>query len=133
MFCKQCGKEIEEGRFYCEECEAELAEQEELEVVEVLEVEEEPVKKEEKDRTKGFATAAMILGFCGLFLPFFNIITSILAIVFGILGRKHDLGVVGLVSGIIFFVNRIYIGILSTAYIIMYIAIFLIGMIGSMQ
>lgn len=138
MFCKICGKETLNESNICEQCELASLE-EEIEEAEVQEVEvidelpEEEIEELENEKPKkskkGFATAAMILGFCAMFIPILNIVTAILAIVFGIIGRKHDLGVVGLVAGIVYFVNRICIGIMTTIFYVFYIAIYVIAIL----
>lgn len=131
MFCKICGKEIQDDKNICEECELnkEPTEEVETEVVKCVEVEAAKPQKEKpeqkKNDNKGFATAAMILGFCSLFVPFFNSITAVLAIVFGALGRKHDLGIIGLVVGIIYFVNQVLVYMLLIfVYVVYFFMIF---------
>ena len=129
MFCKKCGKEIEEGLILCEECNA----SEEVEKVEVVVVEEPKaeVKVEKKKNNRGFGIAATVLGFACLFIPLLNTVTAILAIVFGISGRKSDLGVVGLVAGITYFVNQVVATIMATTFMVMYFGLyFLIFFIG---
>lgn len=109
MFCKKCGKEIEDNKLICDECAA-LEEAQDVEV-EVIEADcEEPCQEEvvvEKDNSRKFGIASLVLGMCALFIPFLNTVTAVLAIVFGAKGRKSDLGIVGLVAGIIYIVNSI--------------------------
>lgn len=138
MFCKKCGKEISEEKVLCEECELETSEDNnELVVVETEAVEAEVVKQEEvqveDNSKKKFATASVVLGFCSLFIPFLNVITATLAIIFGALGKKHDLGVVGLVSGIMFIANKICVSIMFTLYFVVYYAIAIIAILSSMS
>lgn len=115
MFCEKCGKEIDEGLTLCEECQA----SEETEVV-VVEEPKAEVKVEKKKNNRGFGIAATVLGFACLFIPLLNTVTAILAIVFGISGRKSDLGVVGLVAGITYFVNQVVATIMATTFMVMY-------------
>jgi hypothetical protein len=122
MFCKKCGKEIEEGLTLCEECNA-SEEVEEVEVV-VVEEPEAEVKVEKKCCKKGFGIAATILGFACLFVPILNTVTAILAIVFGIFGRKSSLGVVGLVAGVTYFVNQVVVSIMAIGFSIMYFGLY---------
>ena len=122
MFCKKCGKEIEEGLTLCEECNT-SEEAEEVEVV-VVEEPEAEVKVEKKCCNRGFGIAATILGFACLFVPILNTVTAILAIVFGIIGRKSSLGVVGLVAGITYFVNQVVVSIMAIGFSIMYFGLY---------
>ena len=138
MFCKKCGKEISEEKVLCEECEIETSEDNnELVVVETEAVEAEVVEQEEvqveDNSKKKFAVAAVVLGFCSLFIPFLNLITATLAIIFGAIGKKHDLGVVGLVSGIMFIANKICVSIMFTLYFVVYYAIAIIAILSSMS
>ena len=139
MFCKKCGKEISEEKVLCEECEiesveaeAEIVDVEEIEAVEAEVVKQEEVQVEDNSKKK-FATASVVLGFCSLFIPFLNVITATLAIIFGALGKKHDLGVVGLVSGIMFIANKICVSIMFTLYFVVYYAIAIIAILSSMS
>ena len=123
MFCKKCGKEIEEGLTLCEECNASEEAVEEVEVV-VVEEPEAEVKVEKKKNNRGFGVAATVLGFACLFVPILNTVTAILAIVFGIIGRKSSLGVVGLVAGITFFVNQVVVSIMAIGFTIIYFGLY---------
>lgn len=144
MFCKICGKEIQDDKNICEECELNKEPTEEVETevveepefVECVEVEaaklQEEKPEQKKNDKKGFATAAMILGFCSLFVPFFNSITAVLAIVFGALGRKHDLGIIGLVVGIIYFVNQVLVYMLLIfVYVVYFFMIFFVAILAN--
>lgn len=54
-----------------------------------------------ESRKKGIV--ALVLGFCSLYVPFFNLFTAGLAIAFGIKSKKtkgSNLGLIGLVLGI---------------------------------
>ena len=138
MFCKKCGKEISEEKVLCEECELETSEDNnELVVVETEAVEAEVVEQEEvqveDNSKKKFATASVVLGFCSLFIPILNIVTAVLAIIFGAIGKKHDLGVVGLVAGIVYIVNRIIVSIMITLYFVLYYGLFIVIGLLSMQ
>ena len=139
MFCKKCGKEISEEKVLCEECEiesveaeAEIVDVEETEAVEAEVVEQEEVQVEDNSKKK-FATASVVLGFCSLFIPILNIVTAVLAIIFGAIGKKHDLGVVGLVAGIVYIVNRIIVSIMITLYFVLYYGLFIVIGLLSMQ
>ena len=81
MFCEKCGKQIEEGKVLCEECEAE-EQQEEVEVVEAEEQQEEVevVKAEEQQPKKGGLVKASSL------LGTFSILCSVVAVAAWLLG-----------------------------------------------
>ena len=96
---------------------------EEVEVV-VVEEPEAEVKVEKKKNNRGFGIAATILGFACLFVPILNTVTAILAIVFGIIGRKSSLGVVGLVAGVTYFVNQVVVSIMAIGFSIMYFGLY---------
>lgn len=130
MFCKKCGKETEDNKLICDECAA-LEEAQEVEEVEVIEADcEEPCQEEvvvEEDKSRKFGIASLVLGMCALFIPILNTVTSILAIVFGAKGRKSDLGIVGLVAGIIYIVNSIIV----TFMLVFFYALYFIIIVGT--
>lgn len=144
MFCKKCGKEIEEGKVLCEECEAveekveetqEVTEEQEIFVVEEAGEQQEEIeeKPESPKENKGKGLFALIAGFSSLYIPAFNTIFAILAIIFGAMSRKtksKTLGTVGMVAGIMYFVSQvtaIIIVVLVYAYIILiYLLVFII-------
>lgn len=73
MFCEKCGKQIEEGKVLCEECEAEEQQEEVAEEVEVVEAEEQQPKK------GGLVKASSLLGT-------FSILCSVVAVAAWLLG-----------------------------------------------
>lgn len=53
-------------------------------------------------KNKKIGIISLILGFCSLYIPFFNLVTAILAIVFGAKAKKTEgknLGIIGIVLG----------------------------------
>ena len=168
MFCKKCGKQIEDGRTVCLECEEqevkveeelkeeidaefEEAEEENEEILEE-ELEEEPkedievlveTKQEEqeeqkqKDDSKKMGILSLCFGFASLFVPLLNTVTAVLAIIFGACARKTkgaDLGIVGLVAGICYFVNQVAaVLIISATYVFIFIFIFVYAFLMAMM
>lgn len=96
MFCKNCGKEINETDAFCQYCGSKV-EKEEAKAEEVK-VEAEPVfeaaapeKPEPKKPWCVFAKVGKILGIVAIatcWIPMFAIAPGIPAVVFGILGKK---------------------------------------------
>ena len=85
MYCKKCGKQVEDGSSFCPYCGADLREQE----VEVVEAESE---KNEVSRGpwKAFAIVGYFLGIVGFVTSFliFGMEFSVFGIVFSALGLK---------------------------------------------
>lgn len=175
MFCKKCGKQIEDGRTVCFECEepavkveeeiveeaaeeidAEFEEveeeteevlEEELEEkqnedIEVLvetkqEEEQEEQKQKENSDSKKMGILSLCFGFASLFVPLLNTVTAVLAIIFGACARKTkgaDLGIVGLVAGICYFVNQVAaVLIISATYVFLFIFTFVYALIMAMM
>lgn len=138
MICKICGKETNNENGICIECELNNLEEQQIEVVDQAQeevFENEPEKEKEIEKpNRSLAIAALVLGMCSLFIPVLNIVTATLAIVFGIIERKHDLGIVGLVAGIIYFANQIIVSIMSAFLMILYFGLyFFIFFIGIMS
>lgn len=171
MFCKKCGKQIEDGRTVCLECEEpavkveeeiieeaaeeidaefEEAEEETEEVleeeleekqnedIEVLvetkqEEEQEEQKQKENSDSKKMGILSLCFGFASLFVPLLNTVTAVLAIIFGACARKTkgaDLGIVGLVAGICYFVNQVAaVLIISATYLFLFIFLFVYAFI----
>lgn len=53
-------------------------------------------------QSKKFGILSVVIGFCSIYIPFFNLITAILAIVFGVKAKKTEgvnLGIIGIVLG----------------------------------
>lgn len=174
MFCKKCGKQIEEGRTVCLECEEPVVKAEEEFVEEVAEeidaefeeVEEETeeileeeleekqnedievlvetkqeAKEEQKQKensdSKKMGILSLCFGFASLFVPLLNTVTAVLAIIFGACARKTkgaDLGIVGLVAGICYFVNQIAaVLIISATYLFLFIFAFVYAFLMAMM
>ncbi len=174
MFCKKCGKQIEEGRTVCFECEepvvkaeeeiveevseeidAEFEEveeeteeilEEELEekqnedievLVETKQEEQEEQKQKENSDSKKMGILSLCFGFASLFVPLLNTVTAVLAIIFGACARKTkgaDLGIVGLVAGICYFVNQVAaVLIISATYLFLFIFIFVYSFLMAMM
>ena len=178
MFCKKCGKQIEDGRTVCLECEEpavkveeeiveEVAEEidaefeeveeeteevleEELEEkqnedIEVLvETKQEEQKEEQEEQnqkensdSKKMGILSLCFGFASLFVPLLNTVTAVLAIIFGACARKTkgaDLGIVGLVAGICYFVNQIAaVLIISATYLFLFIFAFVYAFLMAMM
>ena len=171
MFCKKCGKQIEDGRTVCLECEEpvvkveeeiveEVAEEidaefeeveeeteevleEELEEkqkedIEVLvETKQEEEQKQENSDSKKMGILSLCFGFASLFVPLLNTVTAVLAIIFGACARKTkgaDLGIVGLVAGICYFVNQVAaVLILSATYAFLFIFTFVYAILMAMM
>lgn len=73
----------------------------------------------EKSRKKGILS--LVLGFCSLYLPFFNLLNAGLAIAFGIRARKtagSNLGLIGIILGASTFMLQVTSIIISTSIII---------------
>lgn len=140
MVCKICGKETSNENEMCIECELNNLEEQQIEIVEqgqVEVIEQESKKEKEVEKTnRSFAVASLVLGMCALFIPILNMVTAILAIVFGAIGRKHDLGIVGMVAGIIYIANYIIVSIMSIIFMIFYFGlyffIFFAGIMGTL-
>lgn len=53
-------------------------------------------------QSKKFGILSVVIGFCSIYIPFFNLVTAILAIVFGAKAKKTEgvnLGIIGIVLG----------------------------------
>lgn len=53
-------------------------------------------------QSKKFGILSVVIGFCSIYIPFFNLVTAILAIVFGVKAKKTEgvnLGIIGIVLG----------------------------------
>ena len=99
MKCIKCGSEMPDNYKFCANCGEKLQEKQT-----VIEIQSNEIKKEEN----GFSITSLILGLSSIICFFINIILSvtcsILAIIFGIKGRKKgakDLGTAGMIIGII--------------------------------
>ena len=120
MYCKNCGKEIPEGRVYCDEC----APQE-------VHVEEQPVKH--VDPSKGKGIAALICGALSLWNAGTGIIGLVLAIVAMVLGGQaantagEKMGKVGKTLGIVSLILWIVSVVFLVLFYIFYFAFF-VGM-----
>ena len=115
MYCKNCGKEIAEGRVYCDEC----APQE-------VHVEEQPVKHVDPSTGKGLA--ALICGIASFFI--FGLVLAIVAMVLGgqaanTAGEK--MGKVGKTLGIVSLILWIVSVVFLVIFYIFYFAFF-VGM-----
>lgn len=111
MYCKNCGKEIPEGRVYCNEC----APQE-------VYVEEQPVKQVDPSTGKGLA--ALICGIASFFM--FGLVLAIVAMVLGgqaqgTAGEK--MGKIGKILGIVSLILWIVSVVLLVIYYIFYIVV----------
>lgn len=82
MFCKYCGIELSDNVKYCPNC------GEKIEKEEVIEIKKVEVKKQSKCWYT-FCKVSKILGFVS-FVPFVGLETSIIGIVFAILGKHCD-------------------------------------------
>ena len=120
MYCKNCGKEIAEGRVYCDEC----APQE-------VHVEEQPVKH--VDSSKGKGIAALICGALSLWNAGTGIIGLVLAIVAMVLGGQAantagaKLGKVGKTLGVVSLILSILLTVLYVVGFVGYFALILLG------
>ena len=85
MYCKKCGKQVEDGSSFCPYCGADLKEQE----VEVVEAEEQK-PQESRGPWKAFAIVGYVLGIVGFVTSFFliGLEFSVPGIVFSALGKK---------------------------------------------
>lgn len=99
MKCVKCGSEMPDNYKFCANCGEALQEKQTI-----VEIQSNEIKKEEN----GFSITSLILGLSSIICFFINIILSvtcsILAIIFGIIGRKKgakDLGTAGMIIGII--------------------------------
>lgn len=168
MFCKKCGKQIEDGRTVCLECEEqevkveEVAEEidaefeeveeeteenleeeleekqnEDIEVLVETKQEEQEEQKQENSDSKKMGILSLCFGFASLFVPLLNTVTAVLAIIFGACARKTkgaDLGIVGLVAGICYFVNQVAaVLIISATYVFLFIFTFVYALIMAMM
>lgn len=173
MFCKKCGKQIEDGRTVCLECEEqevkveeeleeEVAEEidaefeeaeeeneeileeeleeepkEDIEVLVETKQEEEQEEQKQKDDSKKMGILSLCFGFASLFVPLLNTVTAVLAIIFGACARKTkgaDLGIVGLVAGICYFVNQVAaVLIISATYVFIFIFTFVYAIFMAMM
>ena len=93
MYCKKCGKMVEDGSAFCPYCGADLREQ----LVEVNDNEEDVVveatpKNEDNDPWRVFALVGFILGIVSLAgsLLFLGLTTGVPGIIFSILGKKSN-------------------------------------------
>lgn len=111
MKCENCGSEIEENVKFCSNCGAEIKaevkedikEEKQVPVVQTT-VKQAEIVQEEKT---GFSIASLILGIVAILCIFehgaLNFICGILAIIFGIIGRKQGakgIGTTGMILGI---------------------------------
>lgn len=103
MFCKKCGFSNQDDAVFCQNCGEKLIPVEpEVNNFTPIENNVPPVKD-----NSGFATASLILGIISLISSFCccsNIVTAVLAIVFGIMGRKSSkstFATVGLILAIV--------------------------------
>lgn len=87
MYCKKCGKQVEDGSSFCPYCGADLKEQE-VEVVEANVESEKP--QESRGPWKVFAIVGYVLGIVGFVTSFFliGLEFSVPGIVFSALGKK---------------------------------------------
>lgn len=87
MYCKKCGKQVEDGSSFCPYCGADLREQE-VEVVEANVESEKP--QESRGPWKVFAIVGYVLGIVGFVTSFFliGLEFSVPGIVFSALGLK---------------------------------------------
>ena len=80
---------------------------------------------------------SLCFGFASLFVPLLNTVTAVLAIIFGACARKTkgaDLGIVGLVAGICYFVNQVAaVLIISATYVFIFIFIFVYAFLMAMM
>ena len=92
MYCKKCGKMVEDGSAFCPYCGADLREQQ-VEAKEVDEFVAEPVaENEDNGPWKVFALVGFILGIVSLAGSLFmaGLGTGVPGIVFSILGKKSN-------------------------------------------
>ena len=102
MICKKCGKEIEEGLEICYECEAQ-----EKALLEVIVDDQKVIEQKDKSEGKLMGVLSAVFGFAGLYIPLFNTVAAVLAIVFGFMARKtkgEDLGIIGIILGFLYFI-----------------------------
>ena len=87
MYCKKCGKEVEEGSAFCPYCGADLRDQE----AEVIDADDASVS-EDNGPWKVFALIGFILGIISLAgsILFIGLTTGVPGIVFSILGKKSS-------------------------------------------
>ena len=94
MYCKKCGKMVEDGSAFCPYCGADLREQqvEEVKESEEAEVLEATPTNEDNGPWKVFALLGFILGIVSLAgsLFFIGLTTGVPGIVFSILGKKSS-------------------------------------------
>ena len=95
MFCRKCGKELNENAIYCDQCGAKVVEEEviDVEVIDVTNQQPTVVDacKEPKGPWRAFAIIGYVLGIVDLVLllvPFFSCIVSVFGIVLSALGKK---------------------------------------------
>ena len=89
MYCRNCGKELNENAMFCDQCGAKVS-VDENEVVELTKQMEEVIE-EPKGPWKVFAIVGYVLGIVNLvlvLLPFYSLIMSVYGIVLSALGKK---------------------------------------------
>lgn len=99
MKCTKCGSEMPNNYKFCANCGEKLQEKQTI-----VEIQDNNIKKEEN----GFSITSLILGLSSIVCFFINILLSVtcsvLAIIFGVIGRKKgakELGTAGMIVGII--------------------------------
>lgn len=90
MFCKYCGKEIENDSKFCPFCGSQVEPEEEALEPVILDENEKSEEKEHKGPWNAFAKVGYILGILGFVLSFFaaGLNIAIPGLVFSILGKR---------------------------------------------
>ncbi|WP_303819278.1 hypothetical protein [Ruminococcus flavefaciens] len=98
MFCKYCGKEIEDNAFFCKYCKKSLHYNEEPAQQEAAETPvpaASPPKKHKSEKSSGFSIASLVLGIIAIsvscFFIYISVPCAIAAIIFGKIAIKNKM------------------------------------------
>ena len=98
MFCKYCGKEIEDNAFFCKFCKKSLHYNEEpaqQEAAEAPVTAASPPKKHKSEKSNGYSIASLVLGIVAISISclafYISIPCAIAAIIFGKIAIKNKM------------------------------------------
>ena len=134
MFCKYCGKEIEDNAFFCKYCKKSLHYNEEpaqQEAVETPASAAPPPVKHKNEKSSGFSITSLVLGILAIsiscFALYISVPCAIAAIIFGKLAIKNKMKDRKLARW------GVNLGIIALGICVVFIAIYLAMVFGSIN